>query len=430
MVEAVRPFIPWTPTPKQAEFLARPEREALFGGAAGPGKSVGLLFAGLRYVHVPEYRAVLFRRRSTDLEKPKAILDLAHSWLRGTSAEWDAKRRTYKFPSGAEVSFGHLNTEADKFDHQGAAYHFVGFDELTQFTLSQYLYLFSRTRRDVGSVIPTRVRSSTNPGGEGHEWVYDRFFVNPSPSRVFVPATLEDNPHLDLADYEQALDELDPVTRRQLRFGDWTVRPAGNFFKRDAFRLLDKAPALVKARIVRAWDLAATEVAPGKDPDWSVGVKMAQLDSRRFVVLHVHRFRGSPAQVETEVARIADEDGPEVEIHMEQEGGSSGKIVRAHFAATVLHGRNVRFHRPTGDKVTRAKPYSAAVENGLVSLVRGPWTTAYLDELTPFPAPGVHDDQVDASSLAHSALVTGAVGTIATELPEAPPRSGLGALSL
>lgn len=430
MVEAVRPFVPWTPHPKQAEFLARTEREALFGGAAGPGKSVALLFAALQHVHVPGYTALLLRRESTQLEKPKAILDLANTWLRGTAATWDAKRRAWCFPSGAVVEFSHLKDEADKYAYQGAAYHFVGFDELTQFTETQYQYLFSRTRRDEGSAIPTRVWSTSNPGGIGHQWVFDRFFTQQKPSRVFVPATLDDNPHLDRADYEQALDELDPVTRRQLRDGDWTVRAAGNFFKREAFAFLDAAPMLVRARVVRAWDLAATEKTGTNDPDWTVGLKMARLPTGRFVVLHVHRFRGSPGEVERQIAAIAAEDGPTVEQHLEQEGGSAGKIVRAHFATTVLEGVAVHFHRPTGDKVTRAKPYSAAVENELVSLVRAPWTTAYLDELTPFPSRGIHDDQVDASSLAHSVLASGNVGDIATELPEAPPRIGLAALGM
>lgn len=104
-----------------------------------------------------------------------------------------------------------------------------GFDELTQFSESQYRYLFSRLRRREGVDIPLRMRAASNPGGEGHFWVYERFFVRGlSAGRVFIPAKLEDNPHLDRLDYERSLSELDDVTRAQLRRGDWTVRDKNN----------------------------------------------------------------------------------------------------------------------------------------------------------------------------------------------------------
>ena len=42
-----RPII-WRPQPRQAAFLARPEDEALYGGAAGGGKSDALVMEALR----------------------------------------------------------------------------------------------------------------------------------------------------------------------------------------------------------------------------------------------------------------------------------------------------------------------------------------------------------------------------------------------
>jgi hypothetical protein len=57
-------------------------------------------------------------------------------------------------------------------------------------------------------------------------------------------------------EYKPSLDQLDPLTRAQLLEGDWSEY-SGGFFRRECFVTLDQPPELTK--IVRAWDLAATE---------------------------------------------------------------------------------------------------------------------------------------------------------------------------
>ena len=52
----------WTPQPKQAAFMARPEYEALYGGAAGGGKSDALVIEALRQVGVPHYKGLILRK--------------------------------------------------------------------------------------------------------------------------------------------------------------------------------------------------------------------------------------------------------------------------------------------------------------------------------------------------------------------------------
>jgi hypothetical protein len=74
------PYIFHEPTPKQAKFLMRPHREALFGGAAGGGKSDDLLMAALQYIHEPGYAAIIFRKSYRDLAQPGAIMDRIKSW--------------------------------------------------------------------------------------------------------------------------------------------------------------------------------------------------------------------------------------------------------------------------------------------------------------------------------------------------------------
>ncbi|MFN7131866.1 MAG: phage terminase large subunit, partial [Myxococcales bacterium] len=260
---------------------------------------------------------------------------------------------------------------------------------------TQYLYLFSRLRRLKGLPVPLRVRAGSNPGGVGHEWVYDRFFTNRG-SRVFVRSLLEDNPHLDQAEYEQSLQELDPVTRLQLRKGDWSVRQKGPLFRREWFTVVDEAPPGI--RWVRRWDLAATELKPGKDPDWTAGVKVGMKDGVVYIA-DVRRTRARPQGVEDLVKKTADNiDGRAVAIRMEQEPGSAGVNTIDHYARRVLPGYDFRGERSTGDKVEYARPLSAAAENGNVRLVRGPWNKDFLDEVEAFPTEGVHDDQVDAAS--------------------------------
>lgn len=214
---------PQAPTPKQAEFLALDCLEALYGGAAGGGKSSALLMAALQHVHVPGYAALILRRTYADLSLPGAIMDRAHDWLQGTGAAWNGTEKRWTFPSGAILQFGYCETAKDVYRYQGAEFHFIAIDELTQWPEQPYRYLFSRLRRAEGSAVPPRMRAASNPGGIGHEWVKRRFLDG---TARFVPAALVDNPHVDAVAYRQALDMLDANTRKQLLEGVWT-RDAG-----------------------------------------------------------------------------------------------------------------------------------------------------------------------------------------------------------
>lgn len=244
-------FIKQKPTPRQKLFLAlKDKKEVFYGGAAGGGKSSALLMAALEYVDVPNYAALLIRRTYTDLAKPGALIPRSHEWLNNL-AHWNDQTKTWTFPSGATLSFGHLESENDKYKYQSSEFQFIGFDELSQFTETQYTYLFSRLRRLKNSKIPIRMRAGSNPGGVGGYWLKKRFIpdnfttedakeekvwekVTPDDEtgqniiRYFVPALMDDNPHLDQTEYEYSLRELDPITRAQLRRGDWQISLRGD----------------------------------------------------------------------------------------------------------------------------------------------------------------------------------------------------------
>jgi hypothetical protein len=125
-------YVPWKPSPHQAAFLLVPHREAFYGGAAGGGKSIALLMGALQYVEHPGYNALILRKTFADLNQPEALIDISKEWLSNTDAKWNSSEHQWTFPSGAVLKFGHLEHEDDKLKYQGAAYHFVGFDELTQ----------------------------------------------------------------------------------------------------------------------------------------------------------------------------------------------------------------------------------------------------------------------------------------------------------
>lgn len=402
------PWIPIEPTPRQQVFLTEYGEECLFGGAAGGGKSVGILAAALQGARVPGYSALLLRRTFQDLTQPGALIPLSHQWLQDTAAKWDARSFRWHLPHDVTISFGYLDTALDMYRYQGAGWQSINFDELTQFQQEPYLYLFSRLRKPEGMPIPLRMRATSNPGGVGHDWVRQRFFIE---GRAFVKSRLEHNPYLDRPSYEAQLNRLDPVTRAQLLHGDWDVRPAGNLFKPEWFadKVDDYCPPL--ARTVRYWDLAATEEGAGKDPDYTAGVKTGKTPAGEFVVCDAIEFRESPANTEKRVKLAAQVDGPGVEVFIEQEPGASGKSMIAHYQRDVLPGFAVYGVRSTGDKLTRFRPFSAACQNGLVRLLRGAWNGHWLNRLAGFGLPGVHDDMGDASAGAHRALTQDAPWT-------------------
>ena len=227
----------------QTDFLAADEKDVLYGGAAGGGKSYAMLVDPLRYAHKKAHRALILRRSMPELremiDKSRELYPQAFP-----GAKFREVEKLWNFPSGAKIEFGFLERDADVYRYQGQAYSWIGFDEITHLpTEFSWNYLASRLRT-TDPEIKTYLRCTANPGGVGSSWVkkryiepeeYNKSFVGTDGlTRKFIPAKLADNPYLsEDGVYEQMLNSLPPIQRRQLLEGNWDVAEGAAFVEFD-----------------------------------------------------------------------------------------------------------------------------------------------------------------------------------------------------
>lgn len=430
--------------------MSSPADIVIYGGGAGGGKSYGLLLEGLRNIGNPGFRGIIFRRTVPELTGGGGLWDessMLYPLVRGHPNQTTLK---WTFPSGAWVGFGHMQREKDCVSHQGKQYAFIGWDELTHFTSTQFWYLFSRNRSMCG--VRPYMRGTCNPdpdsfvrklidwwiGKEGEGKGYPipersgvlRYFVRINDelmwgdsaeemterypeeepnSLTFIPAKLEDNPALTAKDpaYRSKLRALPLVERQKLLGGNWDIRPAaGLYYKREMFEIVDALPAPGKKwRSCRAWDRAASEpTSKYPDPDYTAGPKMETDGEGTFYVTDLSHGQWSANKVTTLMKTTATQDGRKCEIAIFQDPGASGKW-EAQFTTGKLAGYRVRKinARTTGGKITHAGPVSSQAEAGNIKILRAPWNDKLIAELEAFPD-GAHDDIVDGLSLAFQVL--------------------------
>lgn len=401
-------YIPYTPTPKQSAFLLmNNQKEILYGGAAGGGKSIAQLMGALQFVDVPGYSAILFRKTYADLSLPGALIDVSKQWLMpfvdSREVRWSEKEKQYTFPSGATLNFGYLESDNDCYHYQGAEFQYIGMDECTHISPSNYRYMFSRLRKPKTLQVPLRFRATCNPGGQYGEYYYQRFFVEGKENgRIFIGAGLDDNPYLDAEAYKEALQELDPIERERLLNGNWEIKASGDMFNRHWFQIVPASEVPAGAQYVRFWDMAATDPKKRKgknkrEPDWTIGFKLAMYQGMYWIV-DIERVQYTPHDVEKLIKLTAMKDGFSCAIRMEQEPGSSGIAVIDNYARKILQGYNFLGVPSTGSKVERARNASAAAQGGRIFITHNCRNMLpFLDECDLFPY-GIHDDTVDGFS--------------------------------
>lgn len=415
----------------QENALASPADILIYGGAAGGGKTWALLLECIRHIGNKDFHAVIFRRTYSQITNAGGLWDETeklYPLLEGTSRLSDM---SWTFPSGATVSFSHLQHESSKYQYQGAQIPLLCFDELTHFSQSQFTYMLSRNRSLCG--VRPYVRATTNPDADSWvlnfiaPWVDDedpdfpfppgelRYFTQesgkvvwvhedwrdvdglPGKSITFIPAKVYDNKILLAVnpEYLSNLRALDYVDQMRLLGGDWKVRPeAGKVFNRGWFEIVDAAPA--GGTVVRFWDFAATEKEQrGDDPDWTVGFRLRKVDGNYFIE-DVVRERETPSEIDRIVKNTAAQDGKEVRIGWEIEPGASGKKVNDQLVK-MLAGYDCIGVTPDGDKLQRAKPAAAQALAKNIKMLRASWNKDVLSELHGFPDLP-HDDIVDGLS--------------------------------
>lgn len=309
----------WTPQPRQAAFMARPEYEVLYGGAAGGGKSDALVMEALRQVHIPHYKGLILRKTFPQLTE---LLEKTENYYHRAypKARYNASKHVWTFPSGAKIYFGSMQHTKDRLNYQGKAYDFIAFDELTQFTWEEYSYLFSRNRPN-GPGTRVYIRASANPGGIGHGWVKERFITAAVPmtpiatetevrqpdgssiksvrTRIFVPSSVFDNPALLANDpnYLANLALLPEAERDALLYGNWDSFSGQVFteWRNDPARYQDQRwthvvepfPIPPDWKIWRGFDF-------GYSRPFSVGWYVVDHDGRIYRIKEMYGCTGEP----------------------------------------------------------------------------------------------------------------------------------------
>lgn len=226
----------WKPHAKQIEFLQIPDDidEALYGGAAGGGKTELLLMIPLvrGWVDNALFNGIAFRRSYPELEA--SLIERSKQWYPLFGGKYNETKHVWSFPSGAKMRFGFIERDDDARAYDTAEFQYIAFDELTHFTEFQYLYLVLQRRRTTKkSGLPAVSRSATNPGNIGNEWVRDRFVkpwriggkVLKDPKsglkRIFIPAKATDNPNLE-ENYVRQLQAIPSEAERKAKLeGDF-----------------------------------------------------------------------------------------------------------------------------------------------------------------------------------------------------------------
>ncbi len=447
MVKEIKP----QPGPQEA-FLSSPADVCIYGGAAGGGKTYGMLLDALHFVNVQGFGAVFFRKNHNQIFSEGGLWDNSLDlYTEIPNAVPVLGLNQWKFENAkgrviSKISFRHIERDLDLGKWQGSQICGLYFDELTHFSEKTFFYMFSRNRSLCG--VKPYTRASCNPDPDSWvakfiEWWIDPTTGYPIPERsgiirwfirieevihwadtreelwerfnlvsdrdrrkpksaTFIAASVFDNKALMEKDpgYLANLEAMPLVERERLLHGNWKIKAAaGLFFKRTQIgKILDALPTDV-VRWVRCWDLAASEKAEGGDPAYTAGVLIGKRSNGRYIVADVINRQMSASDVRKTILMTAQMDRSKygnVRIRLPQDPGQAGKE-QAQSYTKFLAGFSVTTVLESGSKQSRAEPMAAQWQAGNFDIMSGEWNEPYLLQLENFPD-GKFKDMVDASA--------------------------------
>ena len=449
----------------QEKFLATSADVCIYGGAAGGGKTFGLLLEPLRHMKNKDFNAVIFRKNYTQVTSPGGLWDSSRKIYSQVKGSYPLKtpKLHWTFAKGATVNFAHLGSDDDCLDWQGSQITMIGFDELTHFTEYQFFYMMSRNRTDSG--VKPYIRATCNPDADSWvatfiEWWIDQETGYPIKERsgkirwmirlnevihwvdsreeavqlamendiarqeaetmpksvTFIASTLQDNKILMKMDpgYLANLKALPLVERERLLKGNWKIKPAaGLLFKRTKVNMLENLPTDV-ILWARGWDLAATSEDEDGEPAYTASVLIGKRKNGRYIVADVINRRCDSAEVRELIRMTCIADKAKyksVATRLPQDPGQAGKDQAQSFLK-LLAGFTVKILPESGDKVTRAEPFSAqwlgleGMDKGNVDVLIADWNEMYFNQLESFPQ-SKFKDMVDAGSSAFNEVESG-----------------------
>lgn len=444
----------------QTAFMATPAQICVYGGAAGGGKSFGLLLSALRYKNVPGFGCTIFRRNFNQIFAQGGLWDESmkiYSGIRGAQPQMSLGRWKFCNKDGQIVStvkFAHIERDDELGKWQGSQICEIGFDELTHFSEKTFFYMLSRNRSSCG--VTPFVRATCNPDADSWvakfiDWWIDPDTGYPIPERsgklrwfvrrdealhwantreelwerfdlktdeekeeprsvTFIMSRLQDNKALLKVNpqYMANLKALSIIERERLLHGNWKIKAAaGLFFKRTQLGdILDRIPDDV-IRWVRCWDLAATEKTDSGDPAYTAGVLIGKRKNGRYIVADVINKQMAAADVRKTIKLTAQADKAaykRVRIRLPKDPGQAGKE-QAESYIKFLAGFDVTAVAETGSKESRAEPMAAQWQAGNFDILAGAWNEEYLYQLENFPD-SKFKDMVDASANGFAELET------------------------
>lgn len=434
----------------QERFLSTPADICIYGGAAGGGKTFGLLLSPLRYKNVPGFGAVIFRDSLTQIFSEGGLWDESvkmYGPIKGATLKKSPPQWQFRNSEGAlmsKVTFSYLGgDDAGLGRWQGSQICEICFDELTHFTEKQFFYMLSRNRSTCG--VKPFVRATCNPDADSWvakfiEWWIDQDTGYPIPERsgkirwmarfdnhIYWGNTKEElyeqNENISEADPKsvsfimssvfdnQALLDVDPsylsnlkalplIERERLLRGNWKIKAAaGLFFKRSQVgNFLDVIPADV-VKWVRCWDLAATAESEGGQPACTAGVLIGKRRNGRYIIADVINVKQTAYDVRKTIRLTAQQDVAKfkrVTIRIPQDPGQAGKA-QAQAYIKFLAGFNIKAVGESGSKEARAEPLAAQWQAGNVDIYVADWNDEYLTQMENFPE-GKLKDMVDATA--------------------------------